>query len=240
MRHRKWRASFGLLAGLNLVVGCAVIASQVSPASADTSAPSDPHARFRITDVSPNAASDSATATGGRVERVVSSPDGSTWYAASEHGGLWKSTSAGSQWVHLDGHVPVMTRDVAVDPNQPNTVYAASLFDGRVDSISGIEVSTDGGSTWTHPASSTPPANAGCASSRTEPSAFSIGIRHDAPGHVFVGTSCGLARSTDGGATWTYLSPDPSQPASSVWSVVVQSGGPQSLGIINICNWSAV
>src|SRR2546425_129361 len=191
---------------------------------------------FALRDVNPDSANDPSTATGGRVERVVSTRDGAIWYAASEQGGLWKSVDAGGHWAHVDGHAPMMTRDVAIDPTR-GTVYAASLFDGRVNSIAGIEVSTDGGTTWSHPPSATPPSNATCDSGpAVEPSAFSIAVRRDAPGHVFVGTSCGLARSTDGGATWTFLSPSPTGAAPSVWSVVVQSGGPQSMGILNICS----
>ena len=47
--------------------------------------------------------------------------------------------------------------DVEVDPSNSNRVFATSFYDGRVNSLAGINVSTNGGTTWTHPATATPP-----------------------------------------------------------------------------------
>ena len=47
---------------------------------------------------------------------------------------------------------------------------------------------------------------------------------------MFVGTNCGVAISTDSGATWTFVDPTPATPASDVWDVVVHDGG-----IIDVC-----
>src|SRR5215467_12580928 len=106
-------------------------------------------------DISPDRSnnSDPDGASGGRVNNVAT--DQSTpgrVFAASEFGGIFRSTDNGLTWTHLDGHVPTVTSDVKVDPTNSNRVYATSFYDGRTDSRSGINVSTDGGTTWTHPA----------------------------------------------------------------------------------------
>src|SRR5262249_3571705 len=66
-------------------------------------------------------------------------------------------------------------------------------------------------------------------------------IRPDAPENVFIGTNCGLAISTDSGATWIFVNPlrhddNQSQQASKVWDVVVQAADAQAPhGIVDIC-----
>jgi hypothetical protein len=190
-------------------------------------------------DVNPNNSdldpTDPDGATGGRVNGVASVPgDNQTFYAASEWGGLYKSTDAGQNWVRLDRHLPVATWRVKVDPSNTSIVYATSFYDGRVTPLSGIQVSRDAGATWTHPLTSTPdPAFACALSRRTEPSAFGIGIRPDATNNVFIGTNCGVAISNDSGATWRFVDPTPLATASNVWDVVVQAGGAN--GIVDIC-----
>ncbi|HTG93276.1 MAG TPA: hypothetical protein VL866_11850 [Pyrinomonadaceae bacterium] len=167
---------------------------------------------------------------GGRVNGVDTVPDNPLIsFAASELGGLFKTINGGNSWFHLDGHLPTRTWDVAAVPGG-QTVYATSFFDGRVDSVAGLQVSKDGGSTWTAPLSpndaSAVPAPPGCDPLRAaQPSAFGIALR---PGttEVLVGTNCGIARSTDGGNHWVRF--DPTSNAvlpNSVWDVVALPGG---------------
>lgn len=192
--------------------------------------------RTRFANISPTASSFDATdpdgASGGRVNGLAVASDGQTFYAASEWGGLHKSTDGGQTWSYLAGHLPVATWDVAVDPEADARVYATSFYDGRVNSLAGINVSTDGGATWTHPASAGPPAAFGCLGTarRTEPSAFGIAVDPAAPDNVYVGTNCGLALSADKGVTWDYVDPTPTDPADTIWDVVVHDGG-----IIDVC-----
>ena len=164
-------------------------------------------------------------ATGGRVNHVAHATD-DIYYAASEYGGLYKSTDGGRTWARLDSHIPTKIFSVEASPANPNSVIATSLYDGRVVSLAGINMSSDGGITWTKPPSATPP-NGFCASliNFNEPAAFGIAFDPDTPTHVFVGTDCGLARSTDGGATWTFLNPGPGTLATNVFGVVVHHGG---------------
>jgi photosystem II stability/assembly factor-like uncharacterized protein len=171
-------------------------------------------------------------ASGGRVNGLATvARNNRVFYAATEWGGLYKTTNRGRTWFRLNGHVPVVTWDVEVDPGNPRNVYATSFYDGRVKSRAGINLSRDRGVTWRHPRSATPPAGFDCDPvRRSEPSAFGIAIRPDARRNVFVGTNCGLARSTNAGRTWTYVDPSPATPASDVWDVVAQQGG-----IIDVC-----
>jgi len=179
---------------------------------------------------------------GGRVNGLAADPNNNqVAYAASEWGGIYKTPDGGTTWTHLDGHIPQATWDVAVDPSNSSRVYATSFYDGRATNnalayqpLSGIEVSNDGGTTWTHPITATPSTGFNCnATRRTEPSAFGIGIRPDAPNNVFIGTNCGIAISRDSGGTWVFVDPTPLTAASNVWDVVVQAGGAN--GIVDIC-----
>jgi hypothetical protein len=191
-------------------------------------------AGVQIFDINPDTSNNSNAnaSSGGRVNGLAADPgNNQVYYAASEYGGLFKSTNGGASWARLNGHLPVVTWDVAVRPGNSNVVYATSWYDGRVNTRAGISVSGDGGGTWTRPASATPPATYNCAAARrTEPAAFGISIRPDAPDTVFVGTNCGVARTTDGGATWTFVDPTPGTTATDVWDVVAQAGG-----IVDVC-----
>lgn len=189
-----------------------------------------------IRDISPDQSTlhntDPDGASGGRVNGLgVDRTTPGTFWAASEWGGLFRSIDNGLTWAHVPGHVPVATWDVEVDPTNSNRVYATSFYDGRVASRAGISLTTDGGVTWVRPASATPPANF-CIEEvrRTEPSAFGIAIDPANAARVFIGTNCGLAMSTNSGATWTFVDPTPANRAGNVWDVVVHDGG-----IIDLC-----
>ncbi|HXT14123.1 MAG TPA: sialidase family protein [Gemmatimonadaceae bacterium] len=168
-------------------------------------------------------------ASGGRVNGLAVGRDGSA-YAATEWGGLYKSVDGGRQWTFLETHLPLATWRVAVDPSTPSRVYATSFFDGRVKSLAGINVSTDGGATWNHPASQTAVVPGCAAVFSKEPSAFGIAIDADHPSQVYVGTNCGLLASRDAGVSWTYVFPRDSLDAGRVWSVTVHDHG-----IIDLC-----
>lgn len=177
-------------------------------------------------------AQDADGASGGRVNRIaVARTNVQLMFAASEWGGLFRSRDAGLNWQHVSGHVPVATWDVKVDLTDANRVFATSFYDGRLQSRAGINLSTDGGETWSKPADAVP--NEGFCDSevlREEPSAFGIAIDPDNPANVFVGTNCGLAISGDRGTTWRFVNPGDGTGAVDVWSVLVHHGG-----IIDVC-----
>ncbi|MFN2470734.1 MAG: PKD domain-containing protein [Gaiellaceae bacterium] len=177
-------------------------------------------------------ASDPDGASGGRINGLAEVPGtNQTFYAATEWGGLYRTTNGGLNWAPLNLHRPTAAWDVAVDPSNTNRVYATSFYDGRAAPLSGINVSTDAGATWTHPATANPPAAFNCAAARrNEPSAFGISVDPATNANVYVGTNCGVAISTDSGGTWTYVDPTPASTASDVWDVVVHDGG-----LIDVC-----
>lgn len=196
-------------------------------------------AQVTVTDINPDQSTldpaDPDGASGGRVNGLASVPgDPNTFYAASEWGGLYKTSdflNAGGRWFRLESHLPMVTWDVEVDPANTNRVYATSFFDGQVNSLAGINVSTDAGTTWAKPATATPPDSGFCSNARrSQPSAFGISIDRETSSNVYIGTNCGLAISNDSGVTWTFVDPTPGDPASRVWDVVVHHGG-----IIDIC-----
>src|SRR5687768_2619593 len=184
-------------------------------------------------DINPNRSTLDATdpdgASGGRINGLGRARM-DLFFAASEWGGLYRSTDSGQTWTHVPGHVPMVMWDVEVDPTTTTRVYATSFYDGRVTSRAGINISTDGGTTWTRPASATPPAGfCESAARRDEPSAFGIAIDPTNSDRVFIGTNCGLARSLDAGVTWTFIDPTPADGADDIWDVVVQDT------IVDVC-----
>lgn len=189
-------------------------------------------------DTSDNASANAAS--GGRVNHMAAVPgDNDTFYLASEYGGVFRTTDGGTTWVRLESHLPVVAWDVEVDPGATSRVIATSWYDGRVNPQSGIQVSTNAGATWTHPATSWPdpalegtandntPTGWSCANVRGEPSAYGISILGTT---IAVGTNCGLALSANSGATWAFVDPTPATAASRIWDVQLQAGG-----IIDVC-----
>jgi hypothetical protein len=174
------------------------------------------------------------SSSGGRVHNLAVDPNNNQIiYAASEWGGLFKSTDGGDVWLHLDGHLPLATWDVAVSPANSSVIFASSLYDGRVEPETGIQVSRDGGDSWTQPETiEHPPGACTIGGRQGEVSGFGISINPANANNVIVGTNCGVAESTDGGNTWTYV-PDPTlvfPGSNSFYDVVIHNGG-----IVDIC-----
>jgi len=193
-------------------------------------------AQITIREINPNQStldpSDPDGASGGRVNGLASDPgNNQVFYAASEWGGLHKTVDGALTWTRLNNHMPTVTWDVEVSPGDSNRVFATSFYDGRVVSRSGINVSTNGGITWTHPASALPPAGRCLTTARrNEPAAYGISVDPANPLNVYIGTNCGLAISNDGGVNWRYVDPTPTNPADDIWDVVVHHAG-----IIDLC-----
>jgi hypothetical protein len=188
-----------------------------------------------ITDINPDVSSnsDADAATGGRVNGLASvAGNNQVFYAASEKGGLFKTTNATTSWTRLNTFLQMRAWDVAVDPSNANNVYATSGYDGRINSLSGIEVSTDAGATWTHPATANPPAAFTCSTgnAKTQPAAWGIAVQPGATQNVYIGTNCGLAISTNSGSTWTFVDPFAPGSVGNIFDVVAQSGG-----VIDVC-----
>ena len=158
---------------------------------------------------------------GGRTVAVDVSPANSAQaIAASESGGLFKSTNSGATWTHIDTLLPFRMSDVQYDPGNAQIVIASAWGDSRVVNGGGIWRSTDGGTIWHKPPTANPTPGAFCSSRfNTWGIAFAAGTDD-----VFVGTDCGVAVSHDLGATWTHVVPDPSSFSRRVWAVTAQAG----------------
>jgi photosystem II stability/assembly factor-like uncharacterized protein len=134
---------------------------------------------------------------GGRVNTVAVSPfDPHVMFVASETGGLFKTTSAGSHWFHVDKLPVIFTQSVVFLPSDPfgRVILVSAKADFKTWNGGGVWRSTDGGATWTQTLKNGPAAE--------RLSAFEISVR---PGTntVYVGTSEGFSESSDGGATWS-------------------------------------
>lgn len=154
----------------------------------------------------------------GRIRTILPHPtDPDTLYLLTSGGGLWKTTDfthTNPHWVpKTDGLISTSGGSVAFG-RTPNTLYLGigDPFDVR-GLIAGVMTkSTDGGNTWSPIVSMT-----GATSVRDVKVDTST-----ANDIVLVGTSNGLFRSTDNGATYVA---NPAFTGRNVWSIVRTSAG---------------
>ena len=159
-------------------------------------------ARADISDVNPDGDPLEPRFGGRSLGITVHPTDPTIVFVATERGGFFFSTNGGTNWTHIDDIPVPMGRDIVFDPQNANILIASGRYDGRVINQGGIWRSTDGGATWSKPATSNP----GCT---TEASTWDIAIPDDAAfnQNVYVATDCGIAVSSDSGASWTHVDP---------------------------------
>lgn len=126
--------------------------------------------------------------------------------------GIYKSTDAGKTWTHLGLEKGEQIPALAIDPRDPNKLFAAVL--GRPYGPSedrGIYRSTDGGTTWAKVFYKDE--NTGASDITIDPSNPDVlyaGMweAREGPwedGNMLAGSGGGLFKSTDGGSTWKQL-----------------------------------
>ena len=126
--------------------------------------------------------------------------------------GIYKSTDAGKTWQHLGLTDGEQFPSLAVDPRDPNKVFASVLgHPYGPNEERGIYRSTDGGATWTKVLFKD--ANTGGSQVVIDPTnpdvvyaamwEATLGPWED--GNSYEGTKGGLFKSTDGGTTWKQL-----------------------------------
>ncbi|MBI3848924.1 MAG: hypothetical protein HY298_01340 [Verrucomicrobia bacterium] len=141
--------------------------------------------------------------------------DGPRVYAATRDffGGspsqIWQSTNAGSSWLAIvpdGGAIGELNKSLVIDPVVPSTAYAG---DFRLPTMvepddSFLIKSTNSGASWFHLPDPTDPLGA-------EIRAYAIAINPSNHTTLYVGGSGtpNLVKSTDGGTTWTNVSPGP-------------------------------
>jgi photosystem II stability/assembly factor-like uncharacterized protein len=158
------------------------------------------------------------------IGRIVIDPrDGKVVYVAAQgplwspggERGLYKTADGGKTWkAVLSFNENTGVTDVALDPSNPDIVYAASwqrrrhfytLINGGPESA--IHKSTDGGATWTRLRSGLPPGDLGrigLAVSPVDPNVVYATVEA-------AGQGSGVFRSNDKGATWERMSPSIAQ-----------------------------
>lgn len=154
-------------------------------------------------------------ATGGRAVAVARHPSNNNeFFVASEGGGIFKSTNAGVTWSQVTGSATFGFSDVKYCVTDPSIIIATANNDTKTITGGGIWRSTNSGSTWTQ-IPLTPP-DAGCASTL---SAYCIAVE---PGNnkIWVGTTCGLAVSTDNGASFNFVAASANFHNETVWAVL--------------------
>ncbi|MET1259100.1 thrombospondin type 3 repeat-containing protein [Flagellimonas sp. DF-77] len=135
----------------------------------------------------------------GRINAIAVDPNNAdVWYAGAPAGGIWKSTDGGASWTPLFDEFPqIGVSGIAIDPNDSNTIYIATGDDDASDSFSaGVFKSTDGGTTWA--ATGLGPDTQNEFDTMNE-----IVVDPSNSNRIWVGTTDGLQRSEDAGATWT-------------------------------------
>jgi photosystem II stability/assembly factor-like uncharacterized protein len=126
--------------------------------------------------------------------------------------GIYKSTDAGATWAHLGLRDGQQVPALAVDPRDPNRLFAAELgHPYGANPERGIFRSTDGGATWEKVLYKDE--NTGGSGVEIDPSNADViyaslwqsrlGPWED--NNAFAGTGGGLFKSTDGGTTWRKL-----------------------------------
>jgi photosystem II stability/assembly factor-like uncharacterized protein len=149
----------------------------------------------------------------GRVSAVAFDPvTTSTAYIAQDGGGIWKTTnccSPATTWTPTtDGTATTAVDDVTVDPNHPNTVYAATgdiSFGSYAFGSAGVLKSTDGGGHWTvvGPQKFAPLYPVTTSAYPQYQAVTKVRVDPNNSQNVVVGTKTGLYVSNDAGTNWT-------------------------------------
>jgi len=136
----------------------------------------------------------------GRLNCIAFHPtDPNTFYVGAPAGGLWRTTTGGNNWTPLTDNLPVIgVTDIAIDPANPNTIYIVTgdAFSSDTYSI-GVLKSTNAGQSWS---------TTGLSWNVTDFRLIRrIQIHPTNPQLLWVATSAGIYRSTDGANTWALV-----------------------------------
>ncbi len=125
--------------------------------------------------------------------------------------GIYKSTDGGAHWQNMGLHDSASIGRIAIDPSNPNRVFAAATGHvARSVSQRGLYRTDDGGQTWKLVLAPTTPMT-GAVDVAINPANPNIVYatmwdhKRNNGARVYGGVGSGLFRSSDGGDTWTRL-----------------------------------
>jgi hypothetical protein len=164
-----------------------------------------------------------------RAADVSSAAGGRTLYAAAPQAGVWTSRDYGTTWSQLTRPQPPpgqkatgtldvpVALDVAVSPEDPNIVFAATGKDHRDPSRSGLYRSTDAGATWAL-------VHQFHCGTMVEPVTQVI-LLPGTPSTVWAAGGCAIAISTANGepGSWTEVVPPGASAGQPVWHIAVSN-----------------
>jgi len=175
---------FAKLFVVGLTLG--VVPLHASPGSQGPDSPPDV-AEGRSLDQPPPTWTSAGGPVGGMsaIQVLAADPSNSTRIFAGTYSGVFRTTDGGSSWSPLPIGIGALVFGMAVDPANPQVIYAAIFRSGNVSK------STDGGATWTD-------------------LGVSLGLARavvvDSAGTVFLASFSTLMKSTTGGTSWTVSS----------------------------------
>jgi len=147
----------------------------------------------------------------GRIRGLAIHPtDPMTVYIGAAAGGIWKTTNGGTSWANVGDNLASLSYGaIAIDPNNPNIVYAGAgeamylfstnMYDGR-----GVYKSTDAGGSWTQMTNGFG-STTHFTDMQVSPHNSNIVLAALGSGYWHLGYigNEGIWRSTDAGNTWT-------------------------------------
>ncbi len=131
----------------------------------------------------------------GRVVSIAIDPtDPQTVFIASASGGIWKTIDGGNLWLPLTDELSNLNHGaVAIDPSDPDVIYAGTGEYTMQTEGDGLFRSTDGGIMWERIAT-TGQVGTTCSGAAVDPGD---------PDIIHLTGDLGYCRSTDGGETWS-------------------------------------
>jgi hypothetical protein len=137
---------------------------------------------------------------------AVNPNDGNVIYQGTAGGGVWRTTDGGSTWTPIfDRQISLGIGEpsaIAIDPNDTSVIYVGTS--GRVtpQAQAGLYKSTDGGASCVRVGSGYPAGNVGNATQFVNQNVNVIIVDPANSQTVYLSSSSGVFRSTDGGQNW--------------------------------------
>ncbi len=152
---------------------------------------------------------------GGPIQSIARNPtDPNEVFAASQSGGLFKSSDAGNNWTHVDSLIPSDLNVVKFLPRS-GAILVTSRDDWRSPNGGGVWRSEDGGAVWTPILS-----NLNGLNCDARPMGYGIAADPELD-RVFVATKCGLWRSDNQGRSF----PTRVTPSGVIYDVMILPSG---------------